>query len=251
MKKRLYSRRQFEALLGSSAAAMARDRKLRALARRLLVSADRHRWIHQTRWLGEPVLQLPQDMFAVQHAIYAARPELIIELGVAWGGSLLFYATLFEALGRGRVIGVDTYLPPAVRRRLGRFKKISKRISLIKGASTDARTLERVRAAAAGCRRTMVVLDSFHTHEHVLEELRLYSPLVGPGQYLICCDTHVEEIPEIVGNRPRPWGKGNNPKTAVAEFLKENPRFEADRSLEARLLLTLHPGGYLRRRPAA
>jgi cephalosporin hydroxylase len=225
---------------------MSGDVELRRKAWDVLIKADRYNWIHQTTWFGEPILQLPQDMFAVQEIIFNTRPKFIIEIGIAWGGSLLFYSTLMECLGGEQIIGVDTYVPEDLRQRINSFGKLSERIKWINGSSTDVSTLEKIKSLIGNERAILVILDSFHTHEHVLKELRLYSRLVGKGHYLICCDTHVEYIPEIVENRPRPWGKGNNPKTAVDEFLTENDRFEIDRKLENKLLLTLHPRGYLR-----
>jgi len=243
---KLFTREEFEALRLQSAEAMSADAELRRQAFDLIVSADRFYWLHQTSWFGEPVLQLPQDMFAVQEIVFKTRPKVIVELGVAWGGSLLFYSTLMEGLGRGRVLGVDIYIPDHVRQKIGSFGKISERITLIKGSSTDETTFSQVRSLVGDTREVLVILDSFHTHGHVLKELRIYSQLVGLGHNLVCCDTHVEHIPEIVENRPRPWGLGNNPKTARDTFLKESGRFEVDQVLENKLLLTLHPGGYLR-----
>ena len=243
---KLFTREEFEALRVQAAEAMAADVELRKKALALIVSADRHYWIHQTSWFGEPVLQLAQDMFALQEVVFKTRPKFIIELGVAWGGSLLFYSTLMEALGGGRVLGVDTYIPEHVKQKLDSFGKLSDRITLIKGSSIDETTFSLVKSLVGDTREVLVILDSFHTHDHVLKELRLYSRLIGVGHYLVCCDTHVEHIPEIVENRPRPWGLGNNPKTARDTFLKENGRFEVDQVLENKLLLTLHPGGYLR-----
>jgi cephalosporin hydroxylase len=133
-----------------------------------------------------------------------------------------------------------------LKQRITSFGKLAERITWINGSSTDESTVDKVRSLIGHERSVMVILDSFHTHDHVMKELRLYSPLIGKGHYLVCCDTHVEYIPEIVENRPRPWGKGNNPKTAVDEFLRENDRFEVDRELENKLLLTLHPSGYLK-----
>lgn len=243
----MYTREEFEELRIQSATAMAEDGELREKAWNVIVKADRYNWIHQTNWFGEPILQLPQDMFAMQEIIFATRPKVIIEIGVAWGGSLLFYSTLMECLGGEQIIGVDIYVPQDLSERISSFGKLSERIKWINGSSTDESTIGKIKSLIGDERAVMVILDSFHTHEHVLKELQLYSPLVGKGHYLVCCDTHVEDIPEIVENRPRPWGKGNNPKTAVNQFLKENDGFEVDSRLENKLLLTLHPRGYLRR----
>ncbi len=246
MTKTLLTRDEFEALRKSSAQAMDRDADLRRKAWDLLVAADRHYWIHQTTWLGEPVLQLPHDLFALQEIVFRTRPRFIVELGVAWGGSLLYYATLMAVLGGERVIGVDVAVPQAVRDRLAAHGALSERIHLIEGSSLEPAVFGKVRAMVGESAPALVILDSHHTHEHVLEELRRYSALVGAGHYLVCCDTHVEHVPEIVANRPRPWGAGNNPKTALDAFLAGTDRFEVDREIDAKLLLTLNPGGYLR-----
>ena len=242
----MYTREEFEDLRLKSAEAMATDEDLLRNAWDIIVKADQYNWIHQTTWFGEPVLQLPQDMFALQEIIFKTRPKYILELGIAWGGSLLFYSTLMECLGGERVIGVDILIPDDLKQRIGSFGRISERISWIKGSSIEESTLNKIKSIIGNERQIMVVVDTYHTHEHVLKELKLYSPLVGPGCYLVCCDTHIEHIPEIVQNRPRPWGKGNNPLTAINEFLGENDRFQVDRQLENKLLFSLHPGGYLK-----
>ena len=243
--KKLYTRKEFEDLRVGSAGEMAADQKLRKDAIKVLVQGDGYHWIHQTNWLGEPILNLPQDMFALQEIIFKTRPKFIIELGVAWGGSLLFYSTLMEVLGGKQIIGVDTYIPKDLKMRLSSFGKLSQRIILIKGSSTEENTLNRIKSIVADCREVMVVLDSYHTHDHVLKELQLYSPLIGKGFYLICGDTILDDVPEQK-HRPRPWGPKNNPKTALHEFFKENERFEADKTIENKLLLTCNPDGYLR-----
>lgn len=242
--KKFYTREEFEDLRIKSAKEMASDAKLRRDALKVLIKADHHRWIHQTSWFGEPVLNLPQDMFALQEIIFNTRPKFIVELGVAWGGSLLFYSTLMEILGGERIIGVDTYMPEDLKQRLNSYRGLSERLILINGSSIEQETLRQVQSVLGDCHEVMVVLDSYHTHDHVLKELQLYSPLVGKGFYLICGDTIVEDIPKQE-HRFRPWGPGNNPKTALREFLKENNRFEIDGNLENKLLFTCNPSGYL------
>jgi cephalosporin hydroxylase len=243
--KKLYTREEFGRLLRTSARAMAGDKQLHRDALKVLVRADRYRWVHQTSWMGEPILNLPQDMFAIQDIVFRTRPDYIVELGVAWGGALLFYASLMEVIGGKRVIGVDIFVPADLRRRLGTHRRLARRFELIEGSSLDESIWRRVRATVGQSRRVMVILDSNHTHEHVLSELRLYSPFVRKGHYLIVGDTIVEDIPPQ-RHRKRPWGPGNNPKTALRHFLKENDRFQADSALEARLLLTCSPEGFLR-----
>ena len=244
----MYTREEFEALRIKSAEEMAADENLKRSVWDMLIKADHYNWIHQTTWLGEPILQLPQDMFAFQEIIFKTKPKYIVELGTAWGGSLLFYSTLMECIGGEGIIGVDIYIPDDLKKRVASFGRLSERISWVNGSSVDVETFDKVKTIIGDEKNVMVVVDTFHTHEHVLKELQLYSPLVGVGNYLICCDTHVENIPEIVENRPRPWGKGNNPMTALNEFLSGNNKFQIDQQLENKLLLSLHPRGYLKRR---
>lgn len=241
----ILSRDQFAKLQKQSAEEMMEDAELVKASRDVLFRADKHRWIHQTTWFGEPALNLPQDLFALQEIIFTTRPKYIIEVGVAWGGSLLFYSTLLEVLGGGEVIGVDVFIPEDLKERINSHGKLSERIHLLNASSVALDTVEEIKQITGGCRETMILLDSNHTHEHVYQELNLYSKLVGKDYYLICGDTIVEEFPEE-GPRERPWGPGNSPKSALDAFLQENNRFAVDAEIENKLLLTCNPGGYLR-----
>lgn len=242
--KTIISKDEFLKINEQAAHEMSLDQGLQKKALEVLVEADRHRWIHQNTWMGEPLLNLPQDMFAIQDIIWRTRPEFVIEVGVAWGGGMLFEASLLEMLGGQKVIGIDIFIPPDLRQRLASHGKLSDRLVLIEGSSTAPETLAQVKALLGGSRKALVMLDSYHTQEHVLNELRCYAPFVEKGQYLICGDTVVEYIPPQL-HRTRPWGPGNNPATAVKEFLSENDRFVVDEKIDQRLLLSCHPGGYL------
>lgn len=243
--KKIISKEEFLKINDKSAHEMSLDKGLQSKAIEVLTEADKHRWIHQTTWFGEPLLNLPQDMFAIQDIIWRTRPDYIIEVGVAWGGGLLFDATLLEILGGKKVIGVDIFIPDDLRERLSSHGKLSERLELIEGSSTDSETIDKIEKILDGSKKSLVILDSFHTHEHVIEELRAYTPFVGEGQYIICGDTIVEKIPEQE-HRKRPWGPGNNPATAIKEFLSETDRFEIDEKIDKRLLFSCHPGGYLK-----
>jgi len=223
---------------------MAADPEVRDLRRRIYACVVKHRYVYNFSWLGRPIIQFPQDIVAVQEILWRVRPDLVVETGVARGGSLVLSASILELVGHGEVLGIDVEIRPHNRRSI-EAHPLSKRIRLIEGSSTDPAVVEEVRAAAAGRSGVVVILDSLHTHEHVLEELRLYSPLVGKGSYLIAFDTAIDDVPGDAFP-DRPWGKGNNPKTAVREFLRENPRFEVDRALEDRLGITSAPEGFLR-----
>jgi len=224
---------------------MAADKDLKIDALDVLVRADRYKWVHQTSWFGEPILNIPHDMFALQEIIYKTRPDFIIEVGVAWGGSLLFYSTLMDVLGGKKIIGIDIYIPDDLIKRIESYGRLSARINLIKGSSTDLETIDKVKNIIGESRKIMILLDSHHSHEHVLNELKLYSDFIGTGNYLICADTVLDYIPKQ-DHRPRLWGPDNNPKTALDEFLTMNNRFQVDTELENKLLFTCNPGGYLK-----
>lgn len=243
--KKILTKSEFLKLNSDSALDMAQDEVLQKQVIDVFSKADQHRWIHMNSWMGEPVLNLPQDMFAIQDIIWRTRPDYVIEVGVAWGGSMLFEATLLELLGGKKVIGVDIFIPGDLRERLSSHGRLSERLELIEGSSTSDATLTKIKKILSGSTKVLVILDSFHTHEHVLNELRAYSDFVGKDQYLICGDTIVEYIPKQL-HRERPWGPGNNPATAVKEFLSGNTRFEVDSNIDRRLLFSCNPGGYLK-----
>jgi cephalosporin hydroxylase len=247
--KEIVSRAEFEQRRLDSAAHMIRDKDLLDRALEAKVSAGHeYMWVHQSNWMGEPCLQLPTDMLAIADAISKSRPKYVIESGVAWGGFSLFLATLLLATGGEKVIGIDIYIPDDLRERLASHPGLSERITLVEGSSTDPATVERVRELTQGSTETMVLLDSDHTHAHVLVELQVYESFVGPGQYLICCDTAIERQPPAP-QRPREWGKGNNPATALAEFLESEAGepFALDEAIENKLLISNNWGGYIRR----
>ncbi len=223
---------------------MALNVELSGNARELVIAADAYNWSYQWTWLGLPIIQMPPDILAVQEIIWANRPQLVIETGVARGGSLMLSATVLEVLGEGRVLGIDVDMRKHNRIAIEQHP-LAKRIDLLEGSSTDPAILDKATQQCHGLTRVMVILDSNHTHEHVLSELRSYAPLVTAGQYLIVTDTIVEHIP-VQAHRPRDWGPANNPATALSEFLRSETRFEIDVAMDAKLLLTSTPGGYLR-----
>ena len=195
-------------------------------------------------WLGLPIIQYPQDVMAIQEVVWRTRPDLIIETGIARGGSLILYASLLKLIGNGgRVIGVDIDIRPHNRQAIEEHP-LSEAIHLIEGSSIDQATVDAVRDQVQGATRIMVVLDSMHTADHVLRELELYSPFVTMGCYLTVFDTVIEFMPpDTVADRP--WGKGNSPYNAVQKFLETNRRFRVDRTIDAKLQISVAPGGYL------
>ena len=202
-------------------------------------------------WLGTPILQAPQDLQSWQEIIWEVKPDLIIETGVAMGGSLIFNASMLSILEncklieKGDVIGVDIEIRPHNKKAITEHP-LNDKITLVEGSSIDEKIIQKVKELAKNKKRILIILDSNHTHDHVLAELRAYGPLVSKGSYCIVSDTGVEDLPEGSTSN-RPWGKGNNPKTAVWEFLKENDSFKIDKDIEAKLILTASPDGFLKR----
>jgi cephalosporin hydroxylase len=198
-------------------------------------------------WMGRPIIAYPQDMIAMQEIIWEVKPDLIIETGIAHGGSLVYYASLLELIGgNGIVLGIDIDIRKH-NRDLIEAHPMAKRIQMIEGSSVNQDVVSKVKKIAFGRKKILICLDSNHTHEHVLEELKLYAPLTSIGSYCVVFDTIVEDMPADYDWGSRPWGKGNNPKTAVHEFLKYNDNFEIDYYIQNKLLITVAPDGYLRR----
>jgi cephalosporin hydroxylase len=236
---------EFEARNSTLIDNMAADDTLRELSLEWVRRTVPYEYSYHFKWMGLPIIQLPADMIAIQEIIYRVRPQLIIETGVARGGSLVFYASLLELLANnGRVLGVEIELRPRNRRAI-QAHPMARRVELIDGSSIDRPVIDRVRAEAAGCAPILVILDSNHTHAHVLKELDLYGPLVTEGSYMIVLDTVIEDLPENLypGKAYRP---GDNPKTAVREFLKRSNRFVIDEEFDRKLLMTSAHNGYLR-----
>ena len=224
---------------------MSKNKNIINAANKLFVNADKnYRWLHQNTWMNEPILNIPQDIMAMQEIIYKSRPEYIIETGVAWGGSTLFLASMLKIFGGKKVIGVDIFLPNNVKKAVTKDPKLNKYIKLIKGSSVDTNIIKKIKKITNNSKKVLVILDSNHTHDHVLKELELYSEFVKKNSYIICGDTIVEFIPEQK-HRPREWGHGNNPFTAMKKFLKKNKRFTIDSKISNKLLFTNHPKGYL------
>lgn len=225
--------------------AQGQDLSLRGFSNVWVRETARYKYVYNFSWLGRPIIQLPQDIVAMQEIIWEVKPQLIIETGIAHGGSLILYASLLELIGGdGMVLGIDIDIRPHNRVEI-EGHPMSKRIKVLEGSSTSTEIIEQVKEIAAGRRPVMAVLDSNHTHEHVYRELQLYSPLVTLGSYLVVFDTLIEDMPDDLF-ADRPWGKGNNPKTAVWEFLKTTDRFVVDKEIESKLLITAAPDGFLK-----
>lgn len=237
------------------------DATLRALTLEWIKAANAKGYSYTFDWLGRPIIQYPQDVVALQELIWKVRPDLIIETGIAHGGSLIFSASMLalldlcEATEAGtmldprspsrRVIGVDIDIRPHNRAAI-EAHPLASRIDTIEGSSIAADVVEQVRARASAANRVMVCLDSNHTHEHVLAELKAYAPMTSVGSYCVVFDTIIEDMPaEMFPDRP--WGPGDNPKAAVRQYLETHGEFEVDISIEHKLQISVAPHGYLRR----
>ena len=240
----LDDRDEFERSIRQSAKDMADDSGLRGLALETVTQADRHSFTYMWKWLGLPIIQAPDDIVAMQEIIWEARPQVVIETGFARGGSAILYSSMLSLIGEGLVVSVDIDIREHNRRAVEEHR-LGGRVRLVEGSSTAPDIVALVRGFIPDGSRVMVVLDSNHTHAHVLDELRAYGPLVTPDQFLIVSDTVVEDIP-AQAHRPRDWGPGNNPKTALDEYLRETDRFEFDPWFNSKVLITSSPGGYLR-----
>lgn len=195
-------------------------------------------------WMGRPVIQLPEDLLRIQELIYKLRPDVIVETGVAHGGSSIFFASLFEILGRGRVISIDIEIKPHNRSAIENHP-LKRRITLIERSSIASKTLEEVRSLIFPNEKVMIILDSNHTKEHVRKELELYGPLATSGSYVVVEDGIMEDLSDVPGGSTE-W-TGDNPKAAVHEFLASHPEFELDAE-PTRSGTTYWPNGYLRKK---
>lgn len=252
---------QFQREVQNNVVGLGRDFDLQALSRIWIREIARHKWAYNFSWLGRPAIQFPNDAWAMQELIWQIKPDLIIETGIAHGGSLVFYASMLAlldmvdaiesgaaldpGLSKRKVLGIDIEIRPHNRAAIEAHPMAS-RIQMIEGSSIAPEIIAQVKQVAQGHERVLVCLDSNHTHDHVLAELKAYAPLVSVGSYCVVFDTIVEDMPkELFPNRP--WGPGNNPKTAVWEYLKTHPEFDIDKSIQHKLLITVAPDGYLRR----
>ena len=237
------------------------DNDLQALSRIWVREIARHKWAYNFSWLGRPAIQFPNDAWQMQELIWECRPDLIIETGIAHGGSLIFSASMLAILdmcdaieknevfdpkkSSRKVIGLDIDIRDHNKKAIEQHP-MSDRIQMFEGSSVDASTVSAVREEAKKFDRILICLDSNHTHEHVLSELNCYWDLVSVGSYLVVFDTIIEDMPEQMFP-DRPWGVGNNPKTAVHEFLQTNKDFEIDKDIQNKLLITVAPDGFLKR----
>lgn len=239
-----------------------RNSKMAVDATQFMVDSTEPKYSYNFQFLGRPIIQYPQDMVATQQLIWDIKPDLIIETGIAHGGSLIMSASMLalidycDAVNSGKmldptsaermVMGIDVDIRDHNRQEI-ETHPMSHRIQMIEGSSVDPAVVTQVRQIAARFTRVMVLLDSNHTHDHVLSELEAYAPLVSSGSYCIVFDTIIEDLPDG-SYQDRAWCRGNNPKTAVWKYLESNNNFEIDHSIDDKLLISVAPHGYLRRR---
>jgi len=224
-------------------------------------AANQLKYSYHYEWQGRPIIQYPQDIVAMQELIWEVKPDLIIETGIAHGGSLVFSASMLALLDisdaiesgsslnpgktKRKVLGIDIDIRPHNREAI-EAHPMSSRIDMIQGSSIECNVIDQVKDIATSYERVMVCLDSNHTHDHVLAELKAYAPLTSVSSYCVVFDTIIEDMPtEMFPSRP--WSRGNNPKTAVWEYLKNHPEFKVDKDIQHKLLVTVAPDGYLKR----
>jgi cephalosporin hydroxylase len=242
-------------------AAMGGSGDLDRATREWMARANKARYSYHFEWLGRPIIQYPQDIVAMQELIVAVRPDLIIETGIAHGGSLIFSASMLALLDMEDAIRVAGTIDPAKSGRmvLGvdidirahnraaiEAHPMASRIQMIQGSSVAPEVVSEVARIASGFKRVLLCLDSNHTHDHVLAELHAYASLVSVGSYCVVFDTIIERFPDD-GSGSRSWAPGNSPMTALNEFLKARPEFEIDRSIDNKLQISVAPNGYLKR----
>jgi cephalosporin hydroxylase len=240
---------------------MGNDHDLQALSRIWVREVSPHKWAYNFSWLGRPAIQFPNDAWSIQELIWQIKPDLIIETGIAHGGSLIYSASMLALLDMCDAIEAGSTLDPqkSNRKVLGldidirqhnreavEAHAMSSRIQMIQGSSIAPEVIQQVHDIANNYQRILVCLDSNHTHDHVFAELQAYAPLTSVGSYCVVMDTLIEDMPKTMFS-DRPWRPGNNPKTAVWEYLKTHPEFEIDKSIDHKLLISVAPNGYLKR----
>ena len=251
----------FNQEVNSNIRSLEQDKDLHSLSRTWIKEITQHKWAYNFSWLGRPAIQFPNDAWQMQELIWTIKPDLIIETGIAHGGSLIMSASMLALLdlcdgiesrstinpekSKRKVLGIDIDIRSHNRAAIEAHPMAS-RIQMIQGSSIDPGTIAKVHAISANYSRVLVCLDSNHTHEHVLAELNAYAPLTSVGSYCVVFDTIIEDMPADMFP-DRPWAPGNNPKTAVWEYVKTHPEFEIDKSIQNKLLITVAPDGWLKR----
>lgn len=251
----------FQREVATNIEALGKDEDLQALSRVWVREVSPYKWAYNFSWFGRPAIQFPSDAWAIQELVWLIKPDLIIETGIAHGGSLIFSASMLALLDMCEAVEAGVVLDPkkSQRKVLGididirthnraaiEAHPMASRIEMIQGSSIAPEIIKQVYAVAQNYSRVLVCLDSNHSHDHVLAELLAYAPLTSKGSYCVVFDTLIEDMPAVM-SADRPWGPGDNPKTAVWEYLRTHPEFEIDRGIQHKLLITVAPDGYLKR----
>lgn len=236
--------KEFEKEREAAIEEMGKDTELRKKSLDWMLHADKYKYTYNYSWMGRPIIKFPNDIVILQELIWKVQPDFIVETGIAHGGSIIFSASMLELIGKGEVIAVDIDIRKHNKDEIEKHPMF-KRITMIEGSSIDAAIVNEIKEKVKG-KKVMVCLDSNHTHEHVLEELRMYADMVDVGSYIVCPDTFVEFFPKGYCE-DRPWDVGNNPMTAVWQFLKENDNFIIDKDIDNKLMITEGFDGYLKR----
>ncbi len=225
---------------------MGKDKEFRKMSLEWILKSNEYKYGFDFTWMGRPVIQFPNDMFIIQELIWQVKPDLIIETGIAHGGSIIFSASMLELVGGdGKVVGIDVDIRKHNRVEIEEHPMM-KRIVMLEGSSTDEKIVNQVYEIAKDKKSIMVILDSNHSHKHVLAEMNAYGKLVNVGSYMVVFDTCIELFPKgYVSDRP--WDVGNNPMTASEEFLETNDTFIRDELINSKAIITAAPNGYLRK----
>lgn len=240
-------RQEFEANKRAMSLALGKDEALFKQTIETIVALDKYDYAYLWSWMGVPIIQTPADVMATQEVIWETKPDVIIETGVARGGSMIFQAAMLQLIGKGKVIGVDIDIRAHNRESIEKHP-LAHRIELIEGPSTSTETMAKVRSSIPAGASVMVILDSDHSKAHVLDELRNYAPLVTQGQYLVVADTLLGRCDpaQVPTKRSKVLLPGDEPLAALNEYLREIARFEPDDVLNGKLVLSSSPGGYVR-----
>jgi len=228
------------------------DLKAQNLAKKFVIQSCYNQYTYNFSWMGLPIIQFPQDMVILQELIWKQKPDLIIETGVAHGGSLVFYASLMELIGNGRIVGIDIEIRKHNREAIEKHP-MAHRIKLIEGSSIHKSTIKEVESEVNNAKKILVFLDSKHTHNHVLSELKLYHSFVSMEDYLVVFDTTAQILDEDTlkdlskSYRFKPWGKNSNPHSAITEFMKDNTNFEIEDYWHNKTMITNCFEGFLKK----
>mgnify|MGYP001234634911 CR=1 FL=1 len=228
---------------------MAKDKKLKKMSLEWMLHADKYKYTYNFTWMGRPIIKFPADMIVQQEIMWKLKPDLIIETGIAHGGSILFSASMIEMMGvNGEVVAVDIDIRKHNKKLIEKHP-MYKRVTMYEGSSVDPKIVDKVKKHVKNKKCVMVILDSNHTHNHVLEELEMYTPFVTVGSYCILPDTFIEFFPlgYSSNHNKRPWDVGNNPYTAMKTFLKTNKNFSIDKGLSNKGVITETIDGYLKK----